>query len=151
MLLNPYDEQLALDYTIYMMMGSFFDKTKAASTWREKILRLRYQLLPQKTQYEIEEACERYFEKKILPEMPEDFLKGKASVHWVESKNKKYTAVVFVRGRRQLWIASLYGGRILRPVFEHWIVGMETKELPEPTEEADCKQKAKTLKSGRAA
>lgn len=83
--------------------------------------------------------------------MPEDFLKGKASVHWVESKNKKYTAVVFVRGRRQLWIASLYGGRIRRPVFEHWIVGMETKELPEPTEEADCKQKAKTLKSGRAA
>ena len=32
MLLNPYDKQLALDYTIYMMMGSFFDKTKAAST-----------------------------------------------------------------------------------------------------------------------
>ena len=40
MLLNPYDEQLALDYTIYMMMGSFFDKIKAASTWREKNLRL---------------------------------------------------------------------------------------------------------------
>lgn len=151
MLLNPYDEQLALDYTIYMMMGSFFDKTKAASTWREKILRMRYQLLPQKTQYELEEDCERYFEKKVLPELPEDFLKGKTSVHWVESKNKKYTAVVFVRGRRQLWIASLYGGRIRRPVFEHWTVGMETKELHEPKDEADRKQKAKMFKSGCAA
>ena len=131
MLLNPYDEQLALDYIIYMMMGSFFEKTKAASAWRERILRLQYQLLPQRIQYEIEEDCEHYFEKKILSELPEDFLKGKATVYWVESKNKKYTAVVFARGRRQLWVASVEGGRIRRPVFEHWTVGMETTELPD--------------------
>ena len=128
MLLNPYDEQMALDYIIYMMMGSFFDKTRAASTWKEKILHLRYQLLNPKTQYSLEKDCERYFEKKILPNLPKDFLKGKASVHWVESKDGNYTAVVFVRGRRQLWVASLYGGRIRRPEFEYWIFGIGATE-----------------------
>ena len=51
MILEPYDEQLALDYTIYMMMGSFFDEAQPASVWKEKILKLRYQLLPQKAQH----------------------------------------------------------------------------------------------------
>lgn len=125
MILNPYDEQLALDYIIYMMMGSYFDETKAKSTWREKILKLRYHLLSEKAQEEVEKACERYFEKKVLPELPEEFLKGKAVVHWLESDDKKYTAVVFTRGRRQLWVASLYGGRYKQPVFEHWTVGFE--------------------------
>ena len=124
MLLTPYDEQLALDYTVYMMMGSYFDKTEAVSVSKEKIMRLRYLLLPRKIQYEIEEACERYFVKTILPNLPEEFLKGTASVHWVDSKDKKCTAVVFARGRRQLWVASFYGGGVRRPVFGYWTKGI---------------------------
>ena len=143
MILEPYDEQLALDYTIYMMMGSFFDEAQPASVWKEKILKLRYQLLPLKAQYTIEEACERYFENEILPELPGEFLKGKATVHWMVSENKKYTAVVFSKGKQQLWIASLYGGRYKTPIFEHWTVGIPPKEVPAPRKDRKPKGRKK--------
>ena len=55
MLLNSKDKQAAMDYTIFMMVGSFFDKTETASPGKEKIYHLRYQLLGHKTQYEIVE------------------------------------------------------------------------------------------------
>ena len=129
-LLNSYDEQLAFGYTVYMMMGSYFGKTRVAAPGREKVLRLRYLLLPQKKQYELEEDCERYFKRKILPDLPGSFLSGCASVYWIDSKDKRRTAVVFVRGKRQLWVTALYGGRIKRPVFYHWTAGFPGKGKP---------------------
>lgn len=146
MLLNSYDEQLAFDYTIYMIMGSFFDKTKAAVPGKERRLRLLYLLLPQKRQYAIEEDCERYFERKILPELPESFLRGCASVYWRDSKDKSRTAVVFVRGKRQLWVTSLYGGRYKRLVLAHWTVG-----FPEKVDPQAKKSSHKKMQKGRKA
>ena len=127
MMLDTDDKQMAMDYTIYMMMGSFFDRTQAASPSREKILRMRYLLLGQKKQVELEEMCERYFEEKILPGLPKEFLEGTALVSRVTSRENGSTAVVFTRGSRQLWVASLYGGRFRQPVFTHWTTGFQEK------------------------
>ena len=121
MMLNTRDEQMALDYTIYMMVGSFFKKARPDSKARERILRMRYQLLSENKQYYLEEESERYFENKILPGLPADFLAGTATVRHVRSDDGKYTAVVFARGGRQLWITSLYGGKYRRPRFRHWV------------------------------
>ena len=121
MLLNSKDKQAAMDYTIFMMVGSFFDKTETASPGKEKIYHLRYQLLGHKTQYEWEEAVERHFLKKILPNLPKAFLDGTAKVHFVHEKDGRNSAVVFDRNGVQLWVSSQDGGKCKRPTFLHWI------------------------------
>lgn len=127
MRLSANDEQLAMDYTIYMMVGSFFGKAVPGSKWTEQMLRQRYLLLSEATQYSIEEECEMYFENEIAPLLPDDFLKGAVTVRWIPARDRKFTALRFSDGKRQLWISSLYGGRYRKPQFVYWTEGLKLK------------------------
>ena len=125
MLLNEFDEQMAMDYIVYMMVGSYFKKTIFAQPAREKIMYLRYFFLGSKKQIELEETAERFFLQEIRAGLAEDFLQEEVTVSWQFDGKKKQTAVVFADGNRSLVIASLYGGRCRRPKFRFRTEGFE--------------------------
>ena len=64
------DEQMAFEYAIYMILGSYFPKTTCSNARLEEKMRLRYCEQKHNTQYQMEEICIRYVEKKILPFFP---------------------------------------------------------------------------------
>lgn len=68
---NPNATQFQIEYGMYMMLASYFAKCTCRTRLLEERLNLFYKDLRENKQYEVEEACERAIEKKILPELVE--------------------------------------------------------------------------------
>lgn len=73
-------KQMATDYIVYMMVGSYFVKTICSSKTKEKRLFLYYKDIKDSIQYEIEEKCINYVEKKMIKELPPQIWKERVSV-----------------------------------------------------------------------
>lgn len=122
MILNALEQKTALDYIIYMMMGSYFKKVTFSSKWREKTMEHFYLLLGNRLQIELEETTEQCFRKTIRPSLPERFLDHEAKAFWVPRGDGKQTAIVFANAYGQLWVVTRYGGRQKRPEFYHFFL-----------------------------
>lgn len=120
MILKEMDQQKAFDYIIYMMVGSYFKTAKAASSSVESSRRLLYMLLGSTAQIRLEEQCEIYFLKEVLPRLPKGFLDTDVRVYFDSTGNGRYTSVVFEGNGRFLRIASQYGGIRRKPRFWCW-------------------------------
>ena len=55
MILNAFEQKTALDYIVYMMMGSYFKRCSFPAKYREKQMEHFYMLLGSKLQIELEE------------------------------------------------------------------------------------------------
>ena len=121
MLLQEMDQQKAFDYIIYMMVGSYFNKARAAVPGKENSRYLLYMLLGSAAQIRLEEQCEQYFQKKILPGLPRGFLDADVRVYFDSTGDGRYTSVVFAGNGRFLRIASLYGGKHKQPRMRAWV------------------------------
>ena len=119
MILDRTEQQAAMDYIVYMIIGSYFAEARAKSPWRERGMRLKYCLLGQKRQYELEEKCDRYFDAVLSDRLPADFLDGKAEVSFCRPRDGRGSSVVFSDGFRRLEITSQYGGRRRDPAFSY--------------------------------
>lgn len=63
--------QKAMDYIVYMMVGSYFSSTKCDSFMLEKRLFLYYKDTNVNTQYRLENNCIWYVEKFLKKQLPE--------------------------------------------------------------------------------
>lgn len=129
MILNAFEQKTALDYIVYMMMGSHFKKAAFSSKRREKSMELFYMLLGNKLQIELEALTEQCFLKTIRPGLPQKFLDSPAKVVWVNRGDGGQTAVVFANPYGQLWVVTRYGGRIKKPEFYHFFAGEGTEAV----------------------
>lgn len=122
MILNTFEQKTALDYIVYMVMGSYFKKVTFSSKWREKSMEHFYVLLGNKLQIDLEETTEQCFRKTIRPWLPEEFLAHTAKTFWVSRGDGKQSAVVFANPYGQLWVVTRYGGRVKKPEFYHFFL-----------------------------
>ena len=143
MLLNEFDQQMAMDYIVYMMVGSYFKKTVFAQPAREKIMHLRYIFLGSKKQIELEEAAERFFLQKVRDSLPEDFLEAEVTVSWKYDGKTGRSAVVFSDKNRSLHISTRYGGKFHRPVFRARTEGLEGN--PSVPGTGECRKETEIL------
>ncbi len=74
-------KQKALDYVMYMILGSYFTKSVCKSPFREKQLLLYYKDLRPTEQVDMENLCIRYVEK-FKKAVPEDFWNQEMEVHF---------------------------------------------------------------------
>ena len=79
--MNNTAKQKALDYIMYMILGSYFTKAVCKSPIREKQLLLYYKDLKPTDQVDLENLCIRYIEK-FKNAVPEDFWKQEMEVHF---------------------------------------------------------------------
>lgn len=120
MILNAFEQKTALDYIIYMMMGSHFKRCSFPAKYREKQMEHFYTLLGHKLQIELEEKSEHCFLKTIRPSLPSEFLDSEVKAFQIVSKEAPQSAVVFANHIGQLWVVTRYGGRVKQPEFYHF-------------------------------
>ncbi len=120
MILNAFEQKTALDYIIYMMMGSHFKRCDFPAKYREKHMEHFYMLLGSKLQIELEEKAEHCFLTTIRPSLPQEFLDSEVRTFWMSDKEGKQSAVVFANHIGRLWVVTRYGGRLKTPEFYHF-------------------------------
>ena len=64
--------QMVADYIVYMMVGSYFAKTICPSKIREKRMFMYYKDTKEDIQYELEEKCINFVEKKMMKNLPQE-------------------------------------------------------------------------------
>ena len=150
MILNAFEQKTALDYIVYMMMGSYFGRCSFPAKYREKQMEHFYLLLGSKLQIELEEKTENCFLKTIRPSLPQDFLDREVKVFWVPKTDGKQSAVVFANRIGQLWVVTRYGGRLKKPEFYHFYMdAAESRRAGNGRVEALWKKLSPRKKNGR--
>lgn len=76
------DKQNALAYVIYMIVGSYFTKTKCISRYMERKLYLYYKEIGVNTQYIIEENCIKFAEKVLRKKLPVEIWEEEVKVQF---------------------------------------------------------------------
>lgn len=104
------NERLAFDYTIYMIVGSYFKKAKCQNQFMETRLRINYLEEKVNSQYRMEEVCINYTEKKLRKELPGDIWDEEMKVYFVCDKDNM-TYVAFVGEKYILCLKGKYRGK----------------------------------------
>ena len=91
--------QKAMDYIIYMMVGSYFTGTVCRSHMTEKRLFLFYKDISINTQYNLEEKCISYVENKLIQELPADIWKERVTVSMRPEDAQMHKTEVIFTGR----------------------------------------------------
>lgn len=150
MILNAFEQKTALDYIVYMMMGSHFKRCSFPAKYREKQMEHFYTLLGAKLQIELEEKAEHCFLKTIRPSLPQEFLDSEVKAFWIPGKDGKQSAVVFANHIGRLWVVTRYGGRIKTPEFYHfYMTEAESRMAGAGRVEALWKKLSEKKKKGR--
>lgn len=101
--MNTTVKQKALDYIMYMILGSYFTKAVCLSPLREKQLLLCYKDLKPADQLDLEEKCIRYVEK-FRKVVPEEFWEQTVRVHI----KGRYANVIEIHGDKQILCVRTY-------------------------------------------
>ena len=119
--LNNASNQKALEYAMYMMIGSYFEKTECISPIYEKSLQLYYTDVKYREQYRMEDAVLLFTKKVLFREVPEKLWKRKVNVQFTREKNG-IPAVEFSSYDFTLRVTGSYAGS-KRAEFHHslWI------------------------------
>ena len=109
--MNFTDNQTAFEYTIYMIVGSYFKKTTCLSTLQERSMRLQYCEQKLENQYRMEDVCISYVERELLSKLPESFWNREMEVHFVKECSGGISEIRFTSDDCILWIRGLYEGK----------------------------------------
>lgn len=102
--------QKALEYAAYMMIGSYFKKTKCISPVTEKKMRIQYVEQKLDNQLFLENICIKYAESKLMKELPRDIWKSEMKVRLVNCRDGK-TEIQFINSKYVLVIVGEYNGK----------------------------------------
>lgn len=88
-------KQKALDYCMYMILSSYFEKTVLKSPIQEKNLLLHYKDLKSQDQIDLEDKCIKYLQK-VEKKIPEEVWEQTMEVHLIGRAGKASTNLRFV-------------------------------------------------------
>lgn len=108
------DLQKAMEYVVYMMIGSYFKGIRCASRWMEDSLHIEYLEVKEKTQDIMEKKCIRYMRRKLWPCMPRQIWREQMEVSFVSFSDgssevrfqgEQYMLRIFVKYRgEKTWL-----------------------------------------------
>lgn len=100
------DNQMAMDYVIYMIAGSYFKSTECVSPLVEGGLYIMYKEAGEKKQLCMENEVDLFMKDEVLPKLPKGFLNQDVKVKLI-AENGKPTKVVFVGEDCKLQICGI--------------------------------------------
>ena len=109
--MNFTNNQTAFEYAIYMMFGSYFDKTSCKNPLLEKKMHVQYQEQKEQKQIEFENICIRFMEKELLPNTPKKFWEQKVEVKFCPTKWDGIQDIQFHGSEYVLRVRGIYRGK----------------------------------------
>ena len=108
---NIVDNQTAFEYVMYMMFGSYFHKAVHKNQMLEKKMYVQYMEQKDKSQFQMEDICIRFIEKKLMKELPEGLWNQKVTVRIVPTKMKGLREIQFRGPEYTLRVCGFYRGK----------------------------------------
>lgn len=109
--MNFTNNQTAFEYAMYMMLGSYFNKTSCKNHLLEKKMRLHYWEQKEKQQIELEKLCIRFVEKELVPHLPKDIWENGVEVKFCPTKCKGVQDIQFHGPEYILRVTGIYRGK----------------------------------------
>ena len=125
--MNFTNTQTAFEYVIYMMLGSYFNRTSCKNILLEKKMRFMYWEQREKSQIEMEKICIRFVEKELLPQLSEHIWSQDVEVKFSPTRFKGYQDIEFHGEDFRLRVRAIYRGKF-DTVIEHEIRYKEEEE-----------------------
>lgn len=98
-------------YTIYMMVGSNFEKASCKNPFLEKRLRAQYWELKEDKQLQMEDAVLLYMENVLSKEIPESFWRTSVKVRFTTGGEQEEAKVWFFTGKEILCVEGKFRGK----------------------------------------
>jgi len=118
--MNQTEKQRAFDYSMYVMLSSYFDKTVCTTKLQEKKLCLAYQELKEDVKQDYDESSIRIIEKELLPKLPKKFMHQQMNLTLLGSADKACTEIRLQNEDYVLRVKSRYSKRAPKMVYEVW-------------------------------
>ena len=120
MKMNFTDNQVAFDYAVYMIVGSYFSKAKCTNPLLERGMRLQYCEQKLNDQYHMEDICIRYVEKELLKILPSRFWENEMQVR-ILPQSVGGSEIQFLGPDFILRVRGSYSGKKSRIFHELWM------------------------------
>lgn len=108
---NIVDNQVAFEYVLYMIFGSYFRKAAHRNILLEQKMYLQYMEQKEKNQILMEDICIRFIEKKLMKELPEALWNQTVEVKIVPTELKGLREVQFRGPKYTLRVCAIYRGK----------------------------------------
>ena len=113
-------KQRAFDYSMFLMLSSYFDKAECSSELQKKKLHLAYQELKDEDKDAFDGQSIAVIEKELLPNLPKDFTERNMQLALLGSENKLCTEMRLSDAEYVLRIKARYGKKTAVLVHEIW-------------------------------
>lgn len=113
-------KQRAFDYSMYLMLSSYFDNAVCTSELQRKKLRLAYQELKDEDKDFFDEQSIAVIEKELLPYLPKGFIEQKMQLALVGDDNRLYTEIRLSGEEYVLRVKAKYAKKNSVLVHEIW-------------------------------
>lgn len=118
--MNQTEKQRAFDYSMYVMLSSYFDKTVCTTKLQEKKLCLAYQELKEDAKQDYDEKSIKVIEDELLPKLPKKFMQQQMELALLGRENKICTEIRLQNADYVLRVKSRYTKRAPKMVYEIW-------------------------------
>ena len=118
--MNQTEKQRAFDYSMYIMLISYFDKTFCTTHLQEKKLCLAYQELKEEHKQIYDEKSIRLIEEELLPKLPKRFLEQQMELALLGSADVPGTEIRLQNDNYVLRIKSRYDRKRPGLAYEVW-------------------------------
>ena len=108
--MNKMEKQRAFDYSMYVMLSSYFNKTSCTTNMQKQKLYLAYQELKEAEKQKLDEKSIKLIEKELLPNLPEWFFNQQMEVSLIGSE-EEYTEIRLQNRYYVLRIKTLYNNK----------------------------------------
>ena len=108
---NIVDNQVAFEYVLYMIFGSYFRKAAHRNILLEQKMYLQYMEQKEKNQILMEDICIRFIEKKLMKQLPEELWNQDVEVRIVSTPIKGLREIQFRGPEYTLRVCAIYRGK----------------------------------------
>lgn len=118
--MNQMEKQRAFEYSIYIMLSSYFDKPNCNTQLQEKKLCLAYQELKENVKQNYDERSIHIIEKELLPKLPKNFMNQQFDFTLVGREDNPFTEIRLQNEDYMLRLKSKYAKNAPKMVYEIW-------------------------------
>ena len=127
--MNKTEKQRAFDYSMYIMLSSYFNKTVCATNMQQQKLYLAYQELKDTEKQQFDEKSVQLIEKELLPKLPSWFFNQQMQVLLLGTEDDEYTELRFQNRYYVLRVKVFYDNKNKKkPVLVHEVWKREIKK-----------------------
>ena len=109
--MNFTNNQVAFEYALYMMLGSYFDKAVCKNKLLEKKMYVQYLEQKERNQILMEDICIKYVEKKLIPDFPKKFWEQEVEVKFAPTHIEGLQEIQFHGKDYILYVGGIYRGK----------------------------------------